>query len=87
MRTIHLLFSILYALLLATRVRGHHSFRAVEARHLAELPDWPYAFLVSHVGFEDGQDWCITARQGTTDGSNAGFDLCDFVNVSSFAGT
>lgn len=78
MKLISTLVSIIYALLIVGRVHGFkNTFRGVRNA----VPNWPYAFLVSHAGFADGQDWCITAKNGVTDGSNAGFDLCDFTNA------
>jgi hypothetical protein len=73
----HLLFSLLIGSQV-TEGYHHHSLRAVPATRRRLIPKWPYAFLVSHVGFDSGKDWCITAKHGVTDGSDVGFDLCDF---------
>eukprot|EP00544_Gedaniella_sp_CCMP2646_P009616 CAMPEP_0202489620 /NCGR_PEP_ID=MMETSP1361-20130828/7293_1 /ASSEMBLY_ACC=CAM_ASM_000849 /TAXON_ID=210615 /ORGANISM="Staurosira complex sp., Strain CCMP2646" /LENGTH=170 /DNA_ID=CAMNT_0049119391 /DNA_START=67 /DNA_END=575 /DNA_ORIENTATION=+ len=75
-----ILHHLLFSLLLGSQVtQGYHhrSLRAVQATRRL-IPKWPYAFLVSHVSFDSGKDWCITAKHGVTDGSDVGFDLCDF---------
>ena len=77
MKITSILLALGYASLIA-KALAYHSFRAVPAQRRLALKDWPYAFLVSHVGKLDGQDWCFTAKNGVSDNSNVGFDLCDF---------
>lgn len=77
---------ILLLLIMMVQVTAHHSsLRAIPAAAQKQrrrlIPIWPYAFLVSHVGFTNNQSWCITAKHGTTDGSDVGFDLCHFSSV------
>lgn len=73
-----------HASLLVNNVHGSDSFHEKPAvsRRNAEVPEGPGAFLVSHAGFANGQDWCITAKRGVRNGAKVGFALCDFDKVS-----
>lgn len=86
MRISGLLTLFIHVFLIVDNVHAH-SFRAIPAdataarRSLQLGPiqkEWPYAFFVSY--FEEGDAWCITAKNGFSNGDPLGFDLCDFDN-------
>lgn len=69
-------------LLDATVQASNISFRVKPRVRRNQTPDWPFSFLVSRVAKNQGQDWCMTASNGVSNGADVGFALCDFRNVS-----
>lgn len=77
------LLALIHAFLLVGNVRASHPLRTKpKISRQGEIPDGTGAFLVSHSGVEDGQDWCLTAKNGVRNGAQVGLELCDFEMVS-----
>lgn len=74
--------ALLHTFLLVSNVYGSDSIRTKpRISRQGETPEGSGAFLVSHAGFDDAKNWCLTAKNGVRNGAQVGLALCDFDEV------